>query len=109
MITEFSHNVEGMVKVAMRNPSAVSRKRKEPTVLGTMGQGLAGLGTGIVAGYGLGKALEVIARKQRIPLTKLIPTIVSTAGGAVGIAYPLWKTYELDALRRAAARRAGAS
>jgi hypothetical protein len=79
--------------------------KKEPTPGALVGAGLAGLGLGTAGGYGAGKLLERAARKSNVPMARLIPAVVSTAGGVLGVSYPLWKAYEQAAMQRSIASR----
>lgn len=80
---------------------AEEKKSKPPTTAGIIGRGIAGLTLGTIGGYGLGKAVEAIARRQGVSLHRAIPPIVGTAGAGLGITYPLWKMYENEGIRQA--------
>jgi hypothetical protein len=80
-------------------------EEKPPTITGVLGQSLLGLGTGIAAGYGLGRALEAIGRRTGIPIPVIASRVGSVAGATVGAGYPLLKAYEQQELQRALAAR----
>ncbi len=69
----------------------------------TVAQGLAGLGVGTFAGYGLGEVMNRVYKGvegKNIPHGALLPA-ASVLGGAMGLAYSLYKAKEQQELARA--------
>lgn len=83
-------------------PQEVSKpKDKKPSVAGTIGLSALGLGGGMLAGAGLGKAMEAISRRQGIDLPRAIPLGAQITSGALGMAYPWWKHHEQQRINSA--------
>jgi hypothetical protein len=72
-------------------------------VVKTVGTGLLGFGLGSLAGAGGAALLDKwheAATGQKIPLTAL-HAVAPVVGGAMGLAYNIYKARELEELRRA--------
>lgn len=80
---------------------AEEKKEKKPSVLGTLGLSALGLGTGMLAGAGLGKALEHISTRQGVNLPHAVPMMAQVGMGALGAAIPAWRHYERSRMERA--------
>jgi hypothetical protein len=80
-------------------------KKKSPTarMLGVIGAGALGTGVGSVAGYGAGELMNRLSMKVRNqPIsTGSLQNIAPLVGGAAGLAYSVYKTREMEELRRA--------
>ena len=86
-----------LCKIAEGEPE----KESPPTVAGTVVKGLVGLGLGTAAGYGLGRGIEAVANKYKVPAHKYVKPIAMAAGATLPIAHQLWKGYEQERLKRA--------
>lgn len=95
------HLAELIKEASIREDKGISTKKKRKHPVRIIGEGALGLGTGMLAGYGAGRLLEVITKKLGIPKGQLLPPIISAAGTGIGVGYPLWKAYEQEELRRA--------
>lgn len=81
--------------------------QKVQGVAKTIGTGLAGFGAGSLAGAGGALLLDKwheAATGQKIPLSTLYKT-APIVGGAMGLAYNIYKARELEELRRALANK----
>lgn len=77
--------------------------QKLRNVAKTVGTGLAGFGAGSLAGAGSAMLLDKwheAATGQKIPISTLYKT-APIVGGAMGLAYNIYKAKELEELRRA--------
>lgn len=88
----FVVHMEEMLKSAEEKP------KKVPSVPRVIGEGLLGLGTGMLAGYGAGRVLQK-KLPQHVPY--MLPKITGTAGALMGVTYPMWKAEERAAIQRA--------
>lgn len=70
------------------------KKRKPQHPMMTVAKTTVGMGTGMLAGFGLGVALEAIAKTQKIPVQKLVPKVLMGAGLIAGATIPLLHGYE---------------
>lgn len=87
MIIKFADHVAELLKQAHEE-----KKKTSPYI--TIARNAAAVGLGTIGGYGFGKALEAITRRQNKSIGNALPIIAGTAGLALGAAYPLWQAYE---------------
>jgi len=76
-------------------------EKPPPSMVGTVAKGLAGLGIGTLAGYGLGRGIEAVANKYNVPAHKYVMPIAMGAGFVGPIVHQLWKQREAAALKKA--------
>lgn len=85
----------------MTPKEAEDKQKDKPSVLGTLGLGALGMGTGMLAGAGLGKALEHISRRQGVNLPRAVPQMAQFTLGAMGAAYPVLQHLAKNRMERA--------
>jgi len=90
-----------LCKIAEVKPELTPEAKPPPTISGTVAKGLAGLVLGTVAGYGLGRGIEAVAKKFDVPAHRYVKPIAMAAGAVLPIAHQLWKGYEQENLTRA--------
>ena len=92
----FEGFADELQKLSEGHPDAPKKpkKRKPQHPMMTVAKTTAGMGTGMLAGFGIGKALEAIAKSQGIPMQKLVPKVLTGAGLIAGAAIPLLHGYE---------------
>lgn len=86
---------------------ARSSGQKARSVAKTVGAGLLGFGTGSLAGAGAGMLLDKAHQAvtgQQVPLGMLAKA-APLVGGAMGLAYNVYKAQELEEMRRALASK----
>jgi hypothetical protein len=91
--------LSGLAKLAEKEPI----KHPARHALSTVGKGLLGFGAGTVGGFALGALGDAVYEKttgQKLPAHLLVPA-ASLLGAGMGMAYSLYKTKELEELRRA--------
>jgi hypothetical protein len=76
-----------------------AEERKIPSAQKVVAQGLLGLGSGMLAGYGIGRGIQHFAPGGTA--VNIAPQIAGTAGAIMGVTYPWWKTEEREAIKRA--------
>lgn len=101
----FSSFSDELQKLGAGNPEKPRPPKQPQHPAKTLGKTMAGTGAGMITGYGVGRAIEAIARKKNIPLNKIMIGAIAGAGAVAGLSYPLLKAYEQNRLEEYARKQ----
>ena len=99
MTSKFACCLEVLSKMA--EEEAPPQKNHWGRAAKVLGSGLLGMGGGMLAGVGAGKAIEHFVDRAGGNSANVAQKVLPIAGGALGLLYPMWKAREQQELRDA--------
>ena len=90
-----------ILKLAEIPASQRPENRSKMQALGAVASGLGGMAAGTLTGYGVGRGIEALAGGAKKVPPSALRYGVPILGGGLGLAYNLYKHYELEELKSA--------